>query len=204
MGCKAVYFNINEYAGKYAMHCKTIIEAKDFCKHLHMLGRKWRDGEESYLDYTYFDSYFSNTVYYFNEGVYGTVDCAKGNNYIVLEWSDFMNKKFTKADLKTGDVILRRSGDTEILMRELNTFITKTGWNDLADIKDDLTNATYGGWSDIVAVRRPIHKADCVFHAFAHKLGVLIYERKEVEEMTLEEVCKALGKEVKIVKEKNK
>jgi hypothetical protein len=51
-----------------------------------------------------------------------------------------------------------------------------------------------------MAVRRPCTKGDCCFNAFEHNYGTLVYERKEVEEMTLEEVCKALGKEIKIVK----
>jgi hypothetical protein len=53
---------------------------------------------------------------------------------------------------------------------------------------------------DIVAVRRPKYKRDCQFSAFDDDMGTLIYERQEVEEMTLEQVCKLLGKEIKIIK----
>lgn len=197
-----MYFDINNYKGKYVMHCKTEEEARSFCNYLHKAGRKWVSGK-SYLGDTYYDDYGMHTAYYFNRGTFGREDVAAQNNYTILEWSDFMNKEFTKADLKTGDVVLRRNGDIEIVNCELGMLICKNGgWNDLSDIKYDLTNVTYGKWNDIVAVRRPIRKADCVFLAFKHKSGELVYERKEVEEMTLEEVCKALGKEIKIVKEK--
>ena len=141
----------------------------------------------------------SNTVYYFNQGTYGTIEYAKKNNYIILEWSDFMNKGFTKADLKTGDVIQRRNGHVEIFNDELGMFITKTGWNDIKDIKSDLTSITNSDW-DIITVRRPQEKGDCQFCAIESKYGTLVYERKEVEEMTLAEVCRLLGKEIKIVK----
>jgi hypothetical protein len=53
---------------------------------------------------------------------------------------------------------------------------------------------------DIMAVIRPVTIEDMSFDAFEKKLGRLVYEREETVEMTIEEVCKALGKNVKIVK----
>lgn len=112
-----------------------------------------------------------------------------------------MNKKFTKADLKSGDVVLRRNGFVEIVCRETDTLISKDGFNRLSEINEDLTSGlSFADW-DIIAVRRPKKPHECQFCAFASEYGELIYERKETEEMTLEEVCKALGKEIKIVKE---
>ena len=70
----------------------------------------------------------------------------------------------------------------------------------LESITNDLL-ATYNYDADIIAVRR-LSDTCCAFKAFEHKYGTLVYERKEVEEMTLAEVCEALGKEIKIVKEK--
>ena len=185
-------FDINNYKGKYVMHCKTEEEARDFCNYLHSVGRRWYSGK-SYLDTEF---YYDDKVYYFNEGACGHVRLS---TYTILEWSDFMNKEFTKADLKTGDVILHENGKTEIVNRELGMLITPVGWNDLNYVRDDLTDDISKAY-DIVAVRRPHDKADCVFHAFKNSLGTLVYERKEVEEMTLEEVCQALGKEIKIIK----
>lgn len=111
-----------------------------------------------------------------------------------------MNKKFTKADLKSGDVVLRRNGVVEIVCREANSLILKDRFNYLSNVNDDLTSGLgFAEW-DIIAVRRPRNPQECQFKAFDKRYGELVYERKETEEMTLEEVCKALGKEIKIVK----
>ena len=114
-----------------------------------------------------------------------------------------MNKKFTKADLKSGDVVLRRNGVVEIVCRETDSLVSKNGFSYLSEVNEDLTYS-YGfkpdlDW-DIIAVRRPRNPQECQFKAFDKRYGELVYERKETEEMTLEEVCKALGKEIKIVK----
>lgn len=198
-----MYFDINNYKGRYVMHCTTEEEARDFCNYLHKVGRKWNDNM-SYLDDTYYSYHEARTVYYFNTGTLGDMYFATLNNYTILEWSDFMNKEFTKADLKTGDVVLRRGGSVGIVNRELDMFITRHHWCDLDDINDDLTYCINSGNSeyDIIAIRRPCEKSDCRFEAFNCELGTLVYERKEPEEMTIEEICKALGKEIKIVKEK--
>ena len=115
-----------------------------------------------------------------------------------------MNKKFTKEDLKTGDVVLRRNGSVEIVCLETGSFISKDFFNYLSKVNEDLTFGCGCGsdsdW-DIIAVRRPSEPYECQFCAFDKELGELVYEHKEPEEMTLEEVCKALGKEIKIVKE---
>ncbi len=191
-------FDINNYEGKYVMHCKTDEEAKDFCNYLHEHGRTWRTGQ-SYKEKTQWGNYQQNTVYYFNTGTFGSLHCAKDYKYRILEWSDFMNNKFTKANLKTGDVIQRRNGKVEIVNLELGMLILKAGWNNLDEITEDLTDKN-GEEYDIVAVRRPIVKGDCQFDAFTYKWGYLVYERTEPIEMTLAEVCKLLGKEIKIVK----
>lgn len=184
-------FNINNYKGKYVMHCKTEEEARNFIAYLKTIGRNYIWS---------LNCYYGRHGCFFNNHTWGSIEYARKEGYTILEWSDFMNKEFTKADLKTGDVVKRRNGWIEIVNRELNMFISKNGWNDFDDIKEDLTNrGTIDGW-DIVAVRRPKYKEDCQFNAFKYELGTLVYERKEVEEMTLAEVCKLLGKEIKIVK----
>ena len=194
-------FNLNDYKDdNIAMHCKTEEEARDFCQFLHENGRKWCS-EVSYTFRTNWDGFKERTIYFFNQGTFGAIDGIFVNkNTIILEWSDFMRDTFTRANLKNGDVIKRRNGWVEIICLETGACITKNGFNLLSDIRDDLTDKM-GEDYDIVAVRRPLEPYDCQFCAFEHKFGELVYERKEVEEMTLEEVCKALGKEIKIVKE---
>lgn len=198
-------FNIDDYKkGRYAMHCKTEEEAKDFCNFLDSIGRHWKSGR-SYAEETKYNEYKNKTCYAFNRNQYGYMNYFAEKDYTILEWNDFMNKEFTKADLKSGDVILRRNGTVGIVCLETNTLILPNGWSDLKEINKDLTFDVYNEEFDIIAVRRPTEQYDCQFRAFDFNCGNLIYERKkteDAEEMTLEEVCKALGREIKIVKSK--
>lgn len=194
-------FNINDYPGKYVMHCKTEEEAKDFCRVLHEAGRKWCTGV-SYLENTnWSNTLYGMRIYYnFNRGMYASDESAYTHEgYTILEWSDFMNKEFTKADLKNGDVVLRRDGDVHIFIQNRLIDSDEMAWNG-TNIKVDLTSCCDRD-CDVIAVRRPDKVSDMSFDAFEKNLGRLVYERDETVEMTLEEVCKALGKNVKIVKE---
>lgn len=184
-------FNIKNYPGKYAMHCKTESEAEDFCKYL-------KNTENIDINLRPW-CICGNHVYYFNKCTWGEMTSAEKNGYTVLEWSWFTNLTFTKADLKTGDVILRRNGDVEIVIKEVDALVKPKECNRLADINEDLTHSFLTD-GDIVAIRRPKLPTDCQFSAFKEKRGTLVYEREEVEEMTLAEVCKLLGKNIKIVK----
>ena len=193
-------FDINDYKGKYGMHCKTEAEAIDFCNYLHSIGKRWSN-MKSYLNSTEWSIYTTDSVYFFNSDLISYVDFAKRNNYTILEWSDFMNKQFTKADLRTGDVVKFRNGEIGIINGELKTIIMK---DKFAVLHHFTENLRYDGMNskgqDIIAVRRPESVYHCQFCAFEKEYGILIYERKEVEEMTLAEVCKLLGKEIKIIK----
>ena len=190
-------FNINDYKGNYVMHCKTEAEARDFCRYLNSVGRKWCS-DTSYLEKTCYHDYCSDTVYFFNVGTYGSKKHIK-EIYTILEWSEFINEEFTKADLKTGDVVMQRDGTIQIANCELGMFITNNWWNDMDSFSSNLIHNMHEDF-DIIAIRRPIKKTDCTFKAFEYKSGILVYERKEVEEMTLDEICKLLGKEIKIIK----
>lgn len=190
-------FIINDYEGKYVMHCKTEEEAKDFCNYLHSIGRKWSDGN-SYSIRTCWSIYGSDTAYNFNMGSYADTDCYEEQHYTILEWEDFMNKEFTKAYLKTGDVVKFRRGETGIINCNLDMIITQEGWVGLDTYNENLIDTINHDY-DIVAVRRPNKRGACQFRAFQKQLGTLVYEREEVEEMTLAEVCKLLGKNIKII-----
>lgn len=197
-------FNIANYKGNYAMHCKTEEEAKDFCRYLDSLGRKLCH-EKKYTKNTCWQCFTDRTCYAFNDVEYSSLGYYERHGYTILEWGDFMDNKFTKADLKSGDVILSVNGDVKIVCIETGTLIQRDGFNSLYELTDDLKciySDKEDNFDDIVAVRRPKSPRDCQFCAFAEGLGELVYERKyEPEEMTLEEICKALGKEIKIVKE---
>lgn len=111
-----------------------------------------------------------------------------------------MDKKFTKDDLKSGDIVTTRDGATYMLVNSL--FINNKGFMRLPDYKDDLVFKDSSGYMrvfDIIKVQRP--QADIYFCKNYWESAEVIWEREETVEMTLEEVCKALGKNVKIVKE---
>lgn len=192
-------FDINNYEGnQYAIHCRNKQEFDEFLDYLYNNGY-------DHLAPTFNHRYcYGDNVYYFNNGTWATLQQTKTfvgvHHDIVLEWSDFNNKEFTKADLKTGDVVLRRNGEIEIVNYELGTLICKEGgYNLLSGFKNDLTHIAMREW-DIIEVRRPKEKYDCCFDAMGvSRRGILVYERKEPEEMTLEQVCKLLGKEIKII-----
>lgn len=118
-------------------------------------------------------------------------------------------KEFTKKDLQNGDVVKLRDGQVGIVLKDdtFDRIIFPDKSYYLAGYEEDLTCSERSDVPDkhnvdIMAVRRAGSTMN-LFGAFTKpQCGKLLYERKEVEEMTLEEVCKALGKEIKIVKSK--
>ena len=196
-------FNINLYSGKYAMHCKTHEEAKSFCNYLHSINRDWANGN-SYADFTYWKDYKKDTCYSFNTGSYGPYKYYQNkNNYIILEWSEFMNNNtFTKTDLKTGDIVVTKSGKKYIYINGF--FVSDNGYLRIEEYNNDLSiTPNVSSINDnfkIIKVQRPCDGIQYCKNYWDE--APIIWERKEVEEMTLEEICKALGKEIKIIKSK--
>ena len=192
-------FNIKDYPGKYTMHCNNKESVDIFCKYLDSVGEKWFSGDK-YTEWSTDNIEYMN----FNRGTFSPRFCLDAK-YTVLEfedfdWSDFeMKKEFTKADLKNGDVVKLRDGAVGFAIVDIGIISFGRQKCNLINYRNDLTNMIVKD-CDIVAIRRPCSSNDCTVDAFNDHRGTLIYERKEVEEMTLEEVCKALGKEIKIVK----
>ena len=185
-------FNIDNYKGKYAMHCQTKGEAQSFVDYL-----QTTDWDHMWS----LECYYGRNVCFFNNGTWGSKDYAVKEGYTILEWSDFMNKEFTKANLKTGDVVKLRNEELGIVLADFEIIILQNGGRlTYETVSEDLTDAYNEKEYDIVAVKRPIDKYDCAFSSFERNNGIFVYERKEVEEMTLDEICKLLGKEIKIVK----
>ena len=93
--------------------------------------------------------------------------------------------KFTKSDLQEGDIVTDREGCKSLYSN--GNFVGKT--LSIKWLTDDLKDIDGESDNDIVKVERPI-KLETVF------------ERKEPEviEMTVEEISRALGHEVKVVK----
>lgn len=82
-------FALSSFRGKRTvMSCKTKEEATIFLEFLHSQGRKWCDGTP-YLSTDNFETYGSETCYYFNEGSYGSIATAKSYHRNILYFEDF-------------------------------------------------------------------------------------------------------------------
>jgi len=127
--------------------------------------------------------------------------------YLVLEdlggwcWTDEMFEPvgFNKNLLTDGVIVKCRNNDLYIMLGE--RLIGPTGWLRVSDYDNDLKIRYSDPEWDIVTIYRP-DKPYNIESLFDVGYLQLIAERpEEVKEMTLAEVCKELGYNVKIVKE---
>ena len=195
-------FNWDEFKNKYnkiAMHCKTEEEAKDFCKQMHKHRMKWWSGE-SYLENTNYNAHHGGTCYY-GSGEYSSRDFAEKYNYKILEWSDYTNKEFTKADLKDGMVVKYRNGDKRMVISE--ALIGEDGYSDQNCFREDLTHRYFKDL-DIVGVYA-IQECNNFADMLSDYNLELIWERKEPKKMTVEEMRKKLeeltGEQIEVMQE---
>lgn len=196
-------FNWDEFKNKYnkiAAHCKTEEEAKDFCKRMHEHGMKWRDGD-SYLEHTEYGRYLSKTCYT-GDGGFASCVFYESEGYKILEWSDYMNKEFTKADLRDGMVV--EYNDNCFGKRlVIGGFLTgEDGYVDLGDYNENLKNVV----SDLEIVR--VYKIKCmgkISSIMDDDNLELIWKRKEPKKMTIEEMRQKLeeltGEEIEVMQE---
>lgn len=195
-------FNWDEFKNKenrIVVHCKTEEEAKDFCKQMHEQGMKWCNGE-SYLKNTNYNVRNKGTCYYGN-GEYSSRVFAEKYNYKILEWSDYTNKEFTKADLKDGMVVEQRDGNMYLVLAGMA--VRKSKRNSIVGYTDDLKWKGYTG-GDIVKVYRITPKSlGCIEDVFIKNNLELIWERTEPKKMTVEEMREKLeeltGEEIEVM-----
>ena len=192
-------FDINNYKGRYVMHCKTDEEAKVFCDYLHSKGKMWNINIP-YKHHTNWNYHTVKTCYNFNEGFYDTIDHYIGVGYTILEFSDFnWSTEFTKADLKDGMVVELVNGNKYFILN--NRILDDWGYLSLSEYN---ANLEYGDDKSHKYTIKKVYKVDAYdLDVLDDNYHTLIWERKEKpepEEMTIEEICKALGKEIKIVK----
>lgn len=118
------------------------------------------------------------------------------NNNFLRPYPVWLKDISKKEELKEGDIVTLRNGDKLIYTPnsgEYSNDFQDIGDNnnylcDLSDLKDDLTYNGTDRDSDIVKVERPV-RIETVF------------ERKDkAREMTVEEISKELGYDIKIVK----
>ncbi len=170
---------------KIAVHCKTYEEAKDFCQKMHEHGLKWNTGD-SFLGKTKYRSFKKETCYS-GTGCYCPYDYYKEEGYVILEWSDYMKKEFTKSDLKDGMIVEHRDGDRAII---LDGRAIGDGFLELNYLTDDLM-CDFDSENDIVKVFKS-KKCDNKRNLFNDENLELIWEREEVKRMTVEEMRQKL------------
>lgn len=197
-------FNWDEFKNKdnkIVVHCKTEEEAIDFCKQMYKHGMVWASGC-SYLSYTRYGVHRDKTCYG-GDGGYQSYDYFEKHKYKILEWSDYKNKEFTKADLKDGMVVEQRDGNMYLVLAGL--VVRKRGYNCIGDYDDDLKVADYAG-GDIVKVYRITPESlRCIEDVFIKGNLELIWGRKKPKKMTNEEMRMKLeeltGEEIEVVQE---
>ena len=193
-------FNWDEFKNKdnkIAVNCKTEEEAKDFCRQMHEHGMRWCD-DESFLKATEYAIHEEKTCYS-GSGTIGSFAYFIGKGYKILEWSDYMQKEFTKSDLKDGMVV--EYNDNCFGKRiVIGGFLTgEDGYADLGDYNENLKSVV----SDLEIVR--VYKIKCMgkISSIMHDDNLeLIWERKEQKKMTVEEMRQKLeeltGEEIEV------
>lgn len=193
-------FNWDEFKNKdnkIAVHCKTEEEAKDFCERMHEQGMKWCSGE-SYLKETNYK--FCEEEICYIKGEFSPYQYYKSNGYEILEWSDCMQKEFTKADLKDGMVVEQRDGGMYLVLA--GTAVGKGEHNSIVGYTDGLKWAGYKGGDIVKVYRITPGSLGCIEDVFIKNNLELIWERTETKKMTVEEMRKKLeeltGEEIEV------
>lgn len=183
-------FNWEEFKdknNKFAVHCKTEEEAKDFCNQMYEHGMKGV-GEWDYSSNTFWYYYRNNTCYG-NHGTYGTTYHFNEHSYTILEWSDYMKKEFTKTDLKSGMVIEYNDKTFGRRLVAGDYLIGRDGYSELNNYEDNLINNNAN--LEIVKIYK-IRYGGCFNDLMEDENLKLIWERKETKEMTGEEMKQKL------------
>lgn len=82
-----MFFVPDAYEEMACMEFKNMEECVAFSNYLDSIGKRWISGDR-YTDRNTFNVY-SDTVYYFNKGMYGSKDVAIINGRTVLAYGDF-------------------------------------------------------------------------------------------------------------------
>lgn len=147
-----------------------------------------------YMGKVYSIKYMYESGNYHLDGIYNCI------------WSDAMlelvnTTPFTKADLKPGMVVEYRNGSKAVFINGI--FMEKHGWMPISDYYDDLINVRDLSCSSHYDICRVYNsKAFAVDNLFKPECLELIWERKEVKEMTVAEIEEKLGYKVKVISDK--
>ena len=113
----------------------------------------------------------------------------------------------TKEDLKTGMILEFTNESRGLILDNEIFFINKNGGFSGSRSRSCISdNFAISGRGDIIKVFVPNTPEDTNIgyglNAFMFDVDfkILVWEKHEVEEMTLEQICKSFGREIKIVK----
>lgn len=106
--------------------------------------------------------------------------------------------EFTKNDIREFDIVEFRNGDKTWVGKHIALGGLSVGGFSIDTWGDDLKDNTCSPQYDIMKVYRPTDNIPTDKSKW--KDLPVVYERTEVKEMTVEEISKALGYEVKVVK----
>lgn len=115
-------------------------------------------------------------------------------------------KQFKKSDLKNGDIVELRNGQRYVYIEKYNDrFIYSTNSDEVIVNLKDGEYSRLANYDDDLRYKG---RGNCKYDIMKildmsefYKKQKWTWEREKTEEMTLEEVCKELGKDIKIVKE---
>lgn len=88
VGTKKPKFRLEDYKGRYVMHCDTEEKAKIFCRYLHENGCNWMDGDW-YISDTRYSLDKEKTCYEFGSGLHGNLYDYMDMSFEILEFEDF-------------------------------------------------------------------------------------------------------------------
>lgn len=179
---------------KVVMHCKTKEEAEDFCKEMDIYGLNWNDGKR-YIKDNRWDVCTNSMCYNFIAGDYAPNYYYQTRGFQILEWSDFMNKnKFTKSDLKDGDICVLRNGTLYIAVPGTNILIGKCDECNLNFYNNELRYNKCNE-KDIVDVFRPTKSEHCTLQSWAYKYGDHVYHIDKIR-LAKKEIAEKFGVDV--------
>lgn len=127
----------------------------------------------------------------FDDKVYIKEDTDRDTDRHIWDLRAFEELSFNKGDIKEGDIITLRNGDRLLVDADKDLQdLSEENDNSVASLyvyRYDMIHCCGNKDYDIVKVERPVKYST-------------IFEREKVREMTVEEISKALGYEVKVVK----
>ena len=92
---------------------------------------------------THYEKYKDKTCYD-GQGGYQSYDYFEKYRYEILEWSDYMQKEFTKSDLKDGMVVEYNDNYFGKRLVIGGFLIGEDGYSDLGDYNENLKNVASG------------------------------------------------------------